>query len=56
MLFLGFHVVSIQCIGFCIIYGLLTFDSPEQHKWITEEELNYIKLSQEGKVSKTKVL
>lgn len=32
------------------------FDSPEQHKWITEDELNYIKLSQEGKVTKTKVL
>lgn len=52
----GFHVMTIQCLAFCIIFGLLTFDSPEQHKWITDEELDFIKKSQEGKVSKTKVL
>ncbi|XP_048520195.1 sialin [Dendroctonus ponderosae] len=52
----GFHVMSLQNIAFCVIFGLLTFDSPEQHKWITDEELEFIKKSQEGKVSKTKAL
>ncbi|XP_066153501.1 sialin-like isoform X1 [Euwallacea fornicatus] len=50
----GFHVMSFQIVIFCIVFGLLMFDSPEQHPWITDEELKYIKESQEGTVSRTK--
>ncbi|KAL1487892.1 hypothetical protein ABEB36_015277 [Hypothenemus hampei] len=52
----SFHVMSIQIIVFCLVFGVLAYDSPELHKWITDEELNYIKQSQEGKVSKTKAV
>ncbi|KAL1509440.1 hypothetical protein ABEB36_004177 [Hypothenemus hampei] len=52
----GFHVMTLQMLIFCIVFGIVTFDSPELHKWITEKELNYIKVSQEGKVSTKKAV
>ncbi|CAG9767273.1 unnamed protein product [Ceutorhynchus assimilis] len=52
----GFHVVSIECFLFLFVFFFLAWDSPEQCKWITDEELEYIKTSQEGKVSKSKAV
>ncbi|KAF7285956.1 hypothetical protein GWI33_008927 [Rhynchophorus ferrugineus] len=52
----GFHVMSIQIIFYLIILVIFTADSPEEHKWIDEEELKFIKESQAGQVSKTKAV
>ncbi|VEN43806.1 unnamed protein product [Callosobruchus maculatus] len=48
----GFHVVSIQVLVYCIIFFFVCANSPEDHKWITEEEKEYIKTAQAGNVSK----
>lgn len=52
----GFHILSIQIIFYLVIFTIFTADSPEQHKWISDEELKFIKESQEGRVSKTKAV
>ncbi|CAH2000612.1 unnamed protein product [Acanthoscelides obtectus] len=48
----GFHVISAQVLVYCVIFYFVAANSPEDHKWITEEEKNYIKESQGGNVSK----
>jgi len=52
----GFHFLTIQIGVFCIIFWIVTADSPDQHKWISEEEKQYIKTSQAKTVSKTKMV
>lgn len=51
----GFYVISIQMGVFLIIFWLVTADSPADHRWISEEEKNYIMESQGGTVTKKKV-
>lgn len=51
----GFHFLTMQIAAFCIIFWIVAADSPDQHKWITEEERNYIKESQSKTISKGKV-
>lgn len=52
----GFHFLTIQIAAFCIIFWIVAADSPDQHKWITEEEKNYIKESQSKTISKGKAV
>ncbi|CAH1110025.1 unnamed protein product [Psylliodes chrysocephalus] len=50
----GFYAISIQCFVFCIIFWFVAADSPDDHKFITQEEVSYIKEAQGGSVTKKK--
>ncbi|KAJ8959658.1 hypothetical protein NQ318_021846 [Aromia moschata] len=50
----GFYFISIQIAVFCLIFWIVTADSPDQHRWISEEEKKYIAESQGGSVTKKK--
>ncbi|XP_066153492.1 sialin-like isoform X2 [Euwallacea fornicatus] len=52
----GFHFLTIQIGVFCLVFWLVVADTPDQHKWISEEEKNYIKTAQANTVSKGKVV
>lgn len=52
----GFYVISIQIALFCVIFWFVAADSPDQHKWITEEEKNFILEAQGGSVTKRKAV
>ncbi|KAF7263852.1 hypothetical protein GWI33_001017, partial [Rhynchophorus ferrugineus] len=50
----GFHFLTIQIGVFCLIFWFVVADSPDQHKWISQEEKDFIKQSQAKTISKTK--
>lgn len=52
----GFYVISIQICIFLVIFGLITADSPQDHRWISEEERDFITDSQGGSVTKKKAV
>ncbi|XP_028154364.2 sialin-like isoform X2 [Diabrotica virgifera virgifera] len=52
----GFYVVSLVNVLFCIVFFLVVTDTPETHRWISPEEVAYIKESQQGTVVKKKVV
>lgn len=51
----GFHFLSIQIAVFCVVFWFIVDDSPDEHKWISEEEKKFIKDSQAKTISKGKV-
>ncbi|KAL1497206.1 hypothetical protein ABEB36_008203 [Hypothenemus hampei] len=52
----GFHFLTLQIAVYCLIFWLIVDDSPEQHKWISEDEKNFIKESQAKSITKGKVV
>ncbi|CAG9857293.1 unnamed protein product [Phyllotreta striolata] len=50
----GFYSISIQCIVFCLIFWFVAADSPDDHKFISPEEVAYIKEAQGSSVTKKK--
>lgn len=52
----GFHFLTVQIGVYCLVFWFVVADSPDQHKWITEEEKDFIKKSQAKTVSKAKVV
>lgn len=51
----GFHFLTIQIAVFCLIFWFIVSDSPDQHRWISEEEKKFIKESQAKTITKGKV-
>lgn len=52
----GFYVISIMQFVYVLVFFLVSDDSPTTHKYITDEEKNYILKEQEGQVSTRKVI
>ncbi|XP_019758902.1 sialin isoform X2 [Dendroctonus ponderosae] len=52
----GFHFLSIQIAVFCVVFWFIVDDSPDEHKWISEEEKKFIKDSQAKTISKGKAV
>ncbi|CAG9767274.1 unnamed protein product [Ceutorhynchus assimilis] len=52
----GFHFLTIQIGVFCLVFWFVVADSPDQHKWISEEEKMYIKESQAKSITKGKAV
>lgn len=52
----GFYVITIQIGVFLLIFWIVTADSPADHRWISEEEKNYIEESLGGAVTKTRAI
>ncbi|RZC43006.1 MFS 1 and/or Sugar tr domain containing protein [Asbolus verrucosus] len=52
----GFYVLVIIMSVYCLVFFILVSDSPQKHRWITEEEQRYITECQEGQVSTTKAV
>ncbi|KAJ8959661.1 hypothetical protein NQ318_021849, partial [Aromia moschata] len=50
----GFYVLSIQMAVFCIIFWIVAADSPDKHRWISDEEKNYILDSHAGSINRRK--
>lgn len=50
----GFYVISVQLVVFCLIFFFVAADSPDDHKFIKPEEVEFIKTAQGDSVSKTK--
>lgn len=51
----GFYVLVILMGMFCTAFAIIVTDTPHQHRWISDEEKQYIIESQEGHVSTKKV-
>ncbi|RZC43007.1 MFS 1 and/or Sugar tr domain containing protein [Asbolus verrucosus] len=52
----GFYVLVIIMAVYCVTFFFVISDSPENHRWISEDEKNYIIECQEGAVSTTKAV
>ncbi|KAG5889318.1 hypothetical protein JTB14_019099 [Gonioctena quinquepunctata] len=52
----GFYVLSIQMAIFCLIFFFVASDSPDTHKFISEEERNFIKEAQGQSVTSKKAV
>uniref|UniRef100_A0A6P7GTU9 Sialin-like n=1 Tax=Diabrotica virgifera virgifera TaxID=50390 RepID=A0A6P7GTU9_DIAVI len=50
----GFHVITVQLVVFCVVFYFVCADSPEDHKFISEEEVAFIKEAQGATVTKKK--
>ncbi|CAG9857292.1 unnamed protein product [Phyllotreta striolata] len=50
----GFYSISIQLVAFCAIFWFVAADSPDDHKFISEAEVAFIKEAQAGSVTKKK--
>ncbi|CAH1116345.1 unnamed protein product [Phaedon cochleariae] len=51
----GFHVLSIQILVFCVIFFFVASDTPDSHKFISQEEKDFIREAQGASVSKKKM-
>ncbi|XP_050501825.1 vesicular glutamate transporter 1-like [Diabrotica virgifera virgifera] len=50
----GFHVITVQLVVFCVVFYFVCANSPEEHKFISEEEVAFIKEAQGATVTKKK--
>ena len=50
-----FYIKAILVIVWCLLWFLVITDKPEDFKWITDEEKNYIRKSTSSGKEKTKV-
>ncbi|XP_050308507.1 sialin-like isoform X2 [Anthonomus grandis grandis] len=50
----GFHIFSLQIVIFLVVFYLCSGDRPDEHRFIGEQEVNFIKECQAGTVKKTK--
>lgn len=51
----SYFIPGIICIGWCISWYLLVFNTPDEHPRISEDEKLYISKATAGSVQKTKV-
>lgn len=47
----GIHVTSLMCVLYIFIFWLVGGNDPQKHKWVTNEEKEYIITAQMGSVS-----